>query len=65
MWNLQAFKKMPGEKHGQVFSVSTVLNRKDFNLNSNAALETGGVLVSDDVIINCEVQMVKEENQDC
>ncbi len=41
------------------FTISGKINRKDFGLNWNAALETGGVLVSDDVKINCEIQLVK------
>jgi polyisoprenoid-binding protein YceI len=41
------------------FTVSGKLNRKDFGLNWNAALETGGVLVSDDVKIGAEIQLVK------
>ncbi len=38
------------------FSLSGKINRKDWGLNWNAALEAGGVLVSDDVRIFCEVQ---------
>jgi polyisoprenoid-binding protein YceI len=41
------------------FSVTGKLNRKDFGLNWNAALETGGVLVSDEVRIAAEIQLVK------
>jgi polyisoprenoid-binding protein YceI len=41
------------------FTISGKLNRKDFGLNWNAALETGGVLVSDDVKIASEIQLVK------
>lgn len=41
------------------FSISGKLNRKDFGLTWNAAMETGGVLVSDEVKIMCEVQLVK------
>lgn len=46
------------EKAG--FSVEGVLNRKDWNLNWNAALETGGVLVSDEVRISGEIQFAKQ-----
>jgi polyisoprenoid-binding protein YceI len=35
------------------------LNRKEFGLNWNAALEAGGVLVSDEVRIECEVQYAR------
>lgn len=38
---------------------STKVNRKDFGLNWNAALETGGVLVGEDVTITLDVQFVK------
>jgi polyisoprenoid-binding protein YceI len=41
------------------FSITGKLNRKEFGLNWNAALETGGVLVSDDVKIAAEIQLIK------
>lgn len=41
------------------FSLTGKINRKDWGLNWNAALESGGVLVSDDVRIFCEVQYQK------
>lgn len=43
------------------FTVTGKLNRKDFGLNWNTALETGGVLVGDEVKINCEIQLVKQQ----
>jgi polyisoprenoid-binding protein YceI len=46
------------EKAG--FSFEGKINRKDWGLNWNAALETGGVLVSDEVRISGEVQFVKQ-----
>ena len=45
------------EKAG--FSVSTKINRKDWGLNWNSTLETGGVLVSDEVKISADLQFVK------
>ena len=41
-------------------TINGKLNRKDWNLNWNAALEAGGMLVSDEVRIACEVQLVKQ-----
>jgi len=41
-------------------SASTKIKRKDFGLNWNAALETGGVLVGDDVTITLDVQFAKK-----
>lgn len=46
------------EKAG--YTLSGKINRKDWGLNWNAALEAGGVLVSDDVTINCDVQLLKQ-----
>ena len=46
------------EKAG--FSINGKLNRKDFRLNWNAALEAGGVMVGNEVKINAEVQFVKQ-----
>lgn len=43
------------------FSGSTSINRKDFGLTWNVALETGGVLVGDDVKINVEAELIKKE----
>jgi polyisoprenoid-binding protein YceI len=40
-------------------SASTKINRRDFGLNWNTALETGGILVGDDVTITLDVQFVK------
>lgn len=42
------------------FSLNGKINRKDWELNWNAALERGGVLVSDEVKITAEVQFAKE-----
>lgn len=42
------------------FSFSGKINRKDWGLNWNAALETGGVLVSDEVKISGEVQFARQ-----
>ena len=40
-------------------SAVTKINRKDFGLTWNAALETGGILVGDEVTITLDVQFVK------
>ena len=40
-------------------SATTKFNRKDFGLTWNAALETGGILVGDEVTITLDVQAVK------
>jgi polyisoprenoid-binding protein YceI len=40
-------------------SATTKINRKDFGLVWNSALETGGVLVGDEVTITLDVEFVK------
>ena len=40
-------------------SATTKINRKDFGLNWNAALETGGFLVGEEVNITIEAQFIK------
>jgi polyisoprenoid-binding protein YceI len=52
--------KDPWGNHKAVFNIHGKINRKDWGLNWNAALETGGVLVSEDVWISCEVQLTKQ-----
>ncbi len=42
------------------FTASAKLNRKDWNLNWNAALETGGWLVGDEVKVEIEIEFVKQ-----
>jgi polyisoprenoid-binding protein YceI len=40
-------------------SAAAKINRKDFGLTWNAALETGGILVGDDITITLDAQFVK------
>ena len=41
-------------------SATTKIKRKDFGLTWNAALETGGFLVGDDVTITLDIQFVRQ-----
>jgi polyisoprenoid-binding protein YceI len=41
-------------------SATTKINRKDFGLTWNSALETGGVLVGDDVKITIDLEAIKQ-----
>lgn len=43
------------------FSAHTSINRRDFGLTWNQAMETGGVLVSDKIEIGLEVQAVQPQ----
>ena len=47
-----------GERAG--FVVTGKINRSDFGINFNAALETGGVVLSEEVRIFSEIQVVKQ-----
>lgn len=42
------------------FTVSGKISRKDFGLTWNAVTEAGQVVVSDDIRIHCEIQLVKQ-----
>jgi polyisoprenoid-binding protein YceI len=42
------------------FTIEGKINRKDFGLVWNAPTETGGLLVSEEVKVHCEIQMVKQ-----
>lgn len=41
------------------FKVTGVIKRSEFGLTWNAAIEAGGVVVSDEVKINCSIELVK------
>ena len=56
---VEGFQKDPWGSQKAGFSASTRVNRKDFGLTWNAALETGGVLVSDDIKISLDVQLLQ------
>jgi len=42
-------------------NATTTINRKDYGVNYNRALEAGGVLIGDDVKINLEIQAVEKK----
>ncbi len=42
------------------FTINGKMNRKDWGINYNAALETGGIMLGEEVKINGEVQLVKQ-----
>ncbi len=48
----------PWGKERLAFETETTINRKDFGLNWNAALEAGGFLVGDEVTISVSLQTV-------
>ncbi len=52
--------KSPFGFYSAGFTASTSINRKDWDLTWNVALETGGVLVGDEIKINIEVELIEE-----
>lgn len=54
------FMKDPWGQQKAGFAIEGKINRKDWELNWNTTLEAGGVLVGDEVRINCEVQLIKQ-----
>ncbi len=52
--------KDPWGNEKAAFSFESTINRKDFGLTWNSALETGGVLVGEDVTLRGEIQLVKQ-----
>ncbi|TGD90657.1 polyisoprenoid-binding protein [Mycolicibacterium sp. CH28] len=52
----------PGMGHGEVagFEASIVLNRKDFGIDIDMPLETGGAVVGDKVTITLEIEALKQ-----
>lgn len=52
--------KDPWGNERAAFEADITINRKDYNLGWNAALETGGFLVGDDVKISLSIQAVAQ-----
>jgi polyisoprenoid-binding protein YceI len=52
----------PGMGHGEVagFDASVVLNRKDFGIDIDMPLETGGAVVGDKVTITLEIEALRQ-----
>lgn len=50
----------PWGKEKVGFTVTTKINRSDWGLVWNTTMETGGVMVSDEIHITCELELVNE-----
>ena len=53
------FMKDPWGNERGGFTLNATLNRKDFGINWNKALDNGGVLLGDDVEVNINLETVK------
>jgi polyisoprenoid-binding protein YceI len=56
--------KSPWGSTSAGFTANTKINRKDWNLVWNQALETGGMLVGDEIKIHIELEIVKVPQED-
>lgn len=54
----------PWGNQRQGLSASAKINRKDFGLTWNVALETGGWLVGDEITINAEVELISQSQSE-
>ena len=57
---LGGMSKDPWGNEKIAFEVTGIVNRKDFGLTYNAALETGGVLIGEDIKVIAELQFAKQ-----
>jgi polyisoprenoid-binding protein YceI len=60
--DLEFYGVNPGMGHGEVagFEASVVLNRKDFGIDIDMPLETGGAVVGDKVTITIEIEALRQ-----
>jgi len=60
--DLEFYGVNPGMGHGEVagFEASVVLNRKDFGIDIDMPLETGGAVVGDKVTVTIEIEALKQ-----
>jgi polyisoprenoid-binding protein YceI len=53
--------KDPWDSERAGFYVTGKINRSDWGISFNAALETGGVIVGEEIKIECELELVKQK----
>lgn len=52
--------KSPWGTYSAGFTATTKINRKDWDLTWNKTLETGGMLVGDEITINIELEIIQQ-----
>ena len=45
------------------FMITGKINRKDWGLTWSALMESGGVVVGEDIFIKCEIELIKQSGQ--
>jgi len=53
------FAEIPGMGYRGGFDASTTLDRKDYGVEWNKVLDTGGAILGDEVAIDCSIQVVR------
>ncbi len=59
-WNLLGSVRDPWGNERAGFNATGRINRHDFGLNWNQALEAGGVLVGEEVSITLEAELIRQ-----
>ena len=54
--------KDPWGNFRRAATATTIINRKDYGLTWNAALESGGVLVGEEITIELDIQFIKQDS---
>jgi polyisoprenoid-binding protein YceI len=44
------------------FAITGIINRKDFGLNKDTILEAGGLMVGEQISIQCEVELIQQKS---
>ena len=44
------------------FKITGVIDRTDFGLTYNSVMETGGLIIGEDVTITCKIELIKSSN---
>lgn len=55
--------KSPRGDKKAYFMVTGKINRKDWGLTWSALMESGGVVVGEDIFIKCEIELIKQSEQ--
>jgi len=50
------------EKAG--FTITGIVNKSDYGISLNAALETGGFMLGEEIAISCEIELIKAEKKE-
>lgn len=61
--NFGGIAKDPWGNERAGFQVTGVINRQEWSLHWNTVLETGGMLLGDDIHIDCNIELIRQKNE--